>query len=124
MALPLDAVAQYPILTGLGNESPGFRTERPAVLEDIRQSRPHIQWYKECLAKHEASLRDGASLVGDRLEGTAALVAYYWMRRYASHIWMSNAMWYSWAFDVLRGRTQVGGIPHGEEGRGGRKLVL
>lgn len=115
VALPLDAAAQNPVLTGLAIEPPGFRTERPAVRERIEQSRKHIQWYRECIAKHEASLGDGTSPLADRMDSTAAL-AYYGMRRYASHMGEWNATWYSWAMDVLRGRTPNGEMPPSEKG--------
>lgn len=42
MSLPMDAAAQYPVLSGLEPDPPSFVYDKTAALRRIKRTRPHI----------------------------------------------------------------------------------
>lgn len=73
-AVPLEAAAQYPVLSTMRLDPPGVVSTNPDVLAQIERTRPGISHYKACLARYEGELGDGTSPVAKRLGSTAALV--------------------------------------------------
>lgn len=102
MALPIEAAAQYPVLSDLDIDPPSFpkSEDRPLAMERIERVMPFIQHYKQCLIRHEADMKNGSSPVSDLLESAAAF-AYKGMIEYATPGSPIDT-WHSWALDRLR----------------------
>ncbi|KAI2463405.1 kinase-like domain-containing protein [Annulohypoxylon bovei var. microspora] len=100
-AAPLEAAAQFPVLSCMGLEPPGHVDPRPAVQERIKRSKPQIDRYKEFLIKHEAELGDGSAPVGHRLGSTSALI-YKAFQNYSMLSTSSYEKWFEFALKVTR----------------------
>ena len=71
IAAPLEVVAQYPVLSFLETEPPGFVPTKPAMIERIRRTAPKLREYKELLAAAELG-QQGSTVVADRLGSRSA----------------------------------------------------
>ena len=86
-----EVVAQYPVLSFLETEPPGFVPTKPAMIERIRRAVPKLREYKELLAAAELG-QQGSTVVADRL-GSRLGGVYKGMAAYAQHQGFVNERW-------------------------------
>ncbi|KAH7327546.1 hypothetical protein BKA65DRAFT_567073 [Rhexocercosporidium sp. MPI-PUGE-AT-0058] len=102
MAAPIELVAQYPTLTGLDREAPGYVETRPLAIERIQMTKPKLEEYKNFVAAAEEvrmgegegggiaslMLSDAASVVRGLVQflGHQKSVNDKWMEAYLRHL--------------------------------------
>ncbi|KAK3900816.1 hypothetical protein C8A05DRAFT_45411 [Staphylotrichum tortipilum] len=83
MAAPLEVAVQYPVLSFLETEPPGFVPTKPAMIDRIRRTEPKLREYRELLAEAELG-QQGSTVVANRL-GSRSAGIYREMVAYAQH---------------------------------------
>ncbi len=107
---PIEAAAQYPVLSSMDPEPPGVVNDNAAFLARIERTRPKMEHYKACLKRYEAELGDGSAPVASRLDSTAALV-FLGMLRCDGLIASDMDQWFTAALGLLRDHAKSQGGP-------------
>ncbi|KAF9761851.1 hypothetical protein IL306_003659 [Fusarium sp. DS 682] len=109
MAAPIEVAAQYPVLTELGLEPPGYVETSPDDLERIRRTEPKLKEYKEMVqaAEFNMGINDkGKALIGDLLLSDAAS-AFQGLLRYQCHQAFVNDKWMDVYLKLIRERISL-----------------
>ena len=100
-AAPLEAAAQFPVLSCMDVEPPGFIETNPYAVERIKRTEPQLARYKEWLIKYEAELGDGSAPVGSRLMTISGHI-YQGFLRNSRLLRSENETWFASALKMLR----------------------
>lgn len=97
MAAPMEAVAQYPTLTGLDREPPGHIETKPAAKERIMRTEPRLMEYKELIGTAETEMKVGSDwgkkpiaslMLSDAASILQGLLKYRGHQKWVNDKWM------------------------------------
>ncbi|KAF2454686.1 hypothetical protein BDY21DRAFT_416653 [Lineolata rhizophorae] len=103
MAAPIEAVAQYPVLTVLNREPPGHVETRPAAIDRIRRTEPRLKEYRDLVELAEARLgiSKGNTAIASLMLSEATSV-FQGLLRYGSYQKFVNDKWMDAYLKLLR----------------------
>ncbi|KAJ5945993.1 hypothetical protein N7454_002832 [Penicillium verhagenii] len=108
MAAPMEAVAQYPDLTGLDREPPGYIETRPLAIKRIMATAPKIQEYNEFIKAAEVKTkidRDGNTPIADLMNSDVSSI-FKGMMEFRNHQPEWNERWMAAYFMLFDKKQQ------------------
>lgn len=104
MAAPIEAVAQYPVLSGLDREPPGHVETRPAAKDRIRRTEPQLKESRDLIGTAKTAMKivdEGNTPIANLMLSDAASVLQG-LLRYRSHQKFVNDKWMEAYVRLLR----------------------
>ncbi|KAJ5919268.1 hypothetical protein N7466_010211 [Penicillium verhagenii] len=113
MAAPMEAVAQYPVLTDLDRAPPGYVATEPFVIKRIMETAPKIQEYNEFIKAAEVKMkidRDGNTPISNLMISDVSSI-FQGIMDYRYHSQKRNDRWTT-AYLMLfeKKREEMGGL--------------